>query len=1454
VWTYTPQLNCGSACQTVTTTNPAGDQTVYTFSLNQGLGAWATNINYYHGPSSGSPILTTQNQYTSLPTDPTLGNWAYTKLQSTTVTIPGPSGNLVKKTTYTYDQSLSYSYNGKTYTASRGQLQNVTEYGFNSSTPYRTTYFSYLNPDPAGTSSEVDWYTSRLDMVTDVSTYDGSGNKLAETKITYDDFPVTPVSTPVVQHDTTSANLNRGNPTTIQRLISGSNYAKTILHYDNTGQIVQISDPNTNNYSISYNDNFRYDSSPAQSPPSSLSWSGNPTNAYPTSITLPLVGAVNFAYFWGSGKQAFTIDPNSADSYSHFLDPGDRLTHSFLPATNGNRGWSFATYSANETQRDTYSAITDAAPSASCVSCVHNTQTLDSLARPSQSTLASDPDGPTYTVISYDSSGHANTVKNPYRTTSDPTYGVTTRSYDSLGRPTLITEADNSKVNLYYGAYVTGGGGISSQLCAPATSGNGYPMLQIDEAGKKKQTWADAFGRTIEVDEPDSTGTLSLATCYAFDPSGNLTRVDQQGGSAYSAQWRSRTFGYDSLSRLLSATEPESGTTTYAYDPNGNLLTKTNPTGGTPGAGTVTITGHEQSIPNCTAPQQNTSPQIICPRLYDYGDVYVTVNGFTASASYGQNSTTFTIATALAAALNGASSPVSASSSANVVTLTAKPSGSPTNYSLSTSVDWDSGDFSGSSFKGTPSGTTLTGGPGPSNQTVTVSYCYDALNRPTAKAYTYSPNTPPTCSGTPPTFPSPVATYLYDQTAFNGLTITNGIGRRTGMTDAAGSEAWSYDTQGNVLADRRTTNGVTKTTSATYNLDGSLATLTYPSGRVVTYATNAAGRSVSATDTANSINYAAGAHYSPFGSLASIQNGAGIVSTYIFNNRFQPCWLYTTTSTSLAWNSTTCTGTATAANILDLKLNLNPGSGDNGNVIAITNNRDNTRSQNFAYDSLNRLASAQTQTTGVTIPNPNCWGLTFGYDPWGNLLNSSTTGPTGCSEPLPLSVSGTASNQIGGYCYDAGGNLLDQGACPSGAHAYAYNAENELTSAGGVTYTYDGDGKRVQKSNGKLYWYGMGSDPLDETDLTGSIVNTSFHEYIFFGGQRIARRDYQNNVNYYFADHLGTSRVVASSSGTILDDSDFYPFGGERPVTSSSGNPYKFTGYERDSESGLDYASARHYSSSLGRFLSPDPVSGSPGNPQTWNRYAYVYNNPLNATDPSGMCSEEDGFSGCDDSSGFNGDCPVMVCADLGFGIAQDQATSNWYTYSYGGWTFGVGVSFGPDQFYPDDLSIMSQIMNNPGLAANWTHTFNNANGLVTDATVFVAQNALVVTGVGAGAFGVRGLGILQILGTASMAQPGGPSPSDDSLAYEKYWQRYAPDQVTPGTRRLDFMRQSGRTGRFENSRVIYDEFGRQSYRIDFTDHMRPEIHSDPHLHIYEYGPGYRSGRESIFDFFFEIE
>ncbi len=85
-----------------------------------------------------------------------------------------------------------------------------------------------------------------------------------------------------------------------------------------------------------------------------------------------------------------------------------------------------------------------------------------------------------------------------------------------------------------------------------------------------------------------------------------------------------------------------------------------------------------------------------------------------------------------------------------------------------------------------------------------------------------------------------------------------------------------------------------------------------------------------------------------------------------------------------------------------------------------------------------------------------------------------------------------------------------------------------------------------------------------------------------------------------------------------MEESDFLPYGTERVITDTLDNTYKFTGHERDAESGLDHTEYRKYASTTGRWLSPDSVRGNPSNPQTWNRYSYVAGNPTNFTDPHG--------------------------------------------------------------------------------------------------------------------------------------------------------------------------------------------------------------------------------------------
>ncbi len=171
--------------------------------------------------------------------------------------------------------------------------------------------------------------------------------------------------------------------------------------------------------------------------------------------------------------------------------------------------------------------------------------------------------------------------------------------------------------------------------------------------------------------------------------------------------------------------------------------------------------------------------------------------------------------------------------------------------------------------------------------------------------------------------------------------------------------------------------------------------------------------------------------------------------------------------------------------------------GDNGNAYQVVNNRDNTRNDIFTYDSLNRIASAQSNGTQ--------WGETFTIDAWGNLTNE--TGIAGKTYHESLNTTGVTNNRLTSFGYDAAGNMIS-----NGSTSYVYDAENRLIATSGYSYIYDGDGTRVEsvqraprrapvpaEPTGTLYRRGnFASHALSETDLAGNVQNT----YVFFNGQR----------------------------------------------------------------------------------------------------------------------------------------------------------------------------------------------------------------------------------------------------------------------------------------------------------------------------------------------------------------
>jgi len=215
-------------------------------------------------------------------------------------------------------------------------------------------------------------------------------------------------------------------------------------------------------------------------------------------------------------------------------------------------------------------------------------------------------------------------------------------------------------------------------------------------------------------------------------------------------------------------------------------------------------------------------------------------------------------------------------------------------------------------------------------------------------------------------------------------------------------------------------------------------------------------------------------------------------------------------------------------------------------------------------------------------------------------------------------------NDNQGYKYDSAGNVTKD----ASNKRFVYDAENKQRSFGtngsstnGGTYSYDGDGKRIKKIVG--------------TETTVFVYNAS--------GQLVAEytatAPTNPTISYLTSDTLGTPRINTDANGQVTARHDYMPFGeeifnfGGRNSQAGIDAKYqqndnirqKFTSKERDEESGLDYFEARYYSSSFGRFASIDPLmaSGNAVDPQTWNRYIYVSNNPLRYIDDNGLIKRD---------------------------------------------------------------------------------------------------------------------------------------------------------------------------------------------------------------------------------------
>ncbi|WP_083753182.1 SpvB/TcaC N-terminal domain-containing protein [Actinosynnema sp. ALI-1.44] len=522
-----------------------------------------------------------------------------------------------------------------------------------------------------------------------------------------------------------------------------------------------------------------------------------------------------------------------------------------------------------------------------------------------------------------------------------------------------------------------------------------------------------------------------------------------------------------------------------------------------------------------------------------------------------------------------------------------------------------------------------------------------------------------------PTFPANNVNYTYGAPG----AADNAASRITEIRDAAGTVTRGYGALGETTRETRTITAAggsprSYTTSWRYDAFNRVLQMTYPDSEVLTYDYDTGGQVSRATGIKNGVNYTylGRLDYDKFGQKVLQVAGNGVRTTYTYDQADRR--LATLKSA----------GESEFQNLAYTYDNI-------GNITKLTNNTAASKSaQTYGYDELYRLTSASGEYLGKDN-KPNRYTLTLGYDSIHNTTKKTqhhevtqTPGSVrpvsfspmqaGPIEPIedptnPASVqdkttydyaytygSGKphAPSMVGPItqAYDASGNLTDTVNTAAGGkrRQYVWDEENRLacnvdtattvaqTPAGcadaAVKYTYDAAGERVVKAGDGLSLYPNRS--YSERDGTG-------YKHIFVGVNRLSTKTVaasgaENAQSYYHADHLGSSGYVTDNQGNVTEHLEYMPFG-ETWVEEQAGQsstPYKFTGKELDTETGLYYHGARYYNPRTQLWASADPAlpefidgskaAGGITNPRNLATHTYAHNNPVKLTDPTGKAPQ----------------------------------------------------------------------------------------------------------------------------------------------------------------------------------------------------------------------------------------
>lgn len=451
--------------------------------------------------------------------------------------------------------------------------------------------------------------------------------------------------------------------------------------------------------------------------------------------------------------------------------------------------------------------------------------------------------------------------------------------------------------------------------------------------------------------------------------------------------------------------------------------------------------------------------------------------------------------------------------------------------------------------------------------------------------------------------------YAYDATASGN----KGVGRLTSVTEESGATAFVYDAQGRITTDTKTIQGRGYAVGYAYDVNGQVTQITLPSGRTVDFARAGDGLvsaiSTKATPSSSVESLASGVAYRPFGPLSGLTYGNGLTLTRTYDNND---WLGQTEVK------------ASGATRLDLTFARNA----NGQLTAITDNAASGRGAAYSYTDAGRLASAN-----------GPWGDdAYAYDAAGNRTSKART--IGGTTATEAAVIGGASNRVNQVqdgssatlrtlTYRTGGDLSQDAHAGAGpTYDYAYNARKRLVAvdkngADAAWYGYDFQGRRVWRTVfgtstvQSHYVFDQDGRLLAEHDgATGAVVR----EYVWLDDMPVAMVDASTGTAQTYFIHTGQidePLVMTDAAKAKVWDAYVEPYGAAQAFgTPSAGLDLRLPGQWLQAETGgLHQNWHRDYDPSLGRYIEVDPLGLEAGQ----NVFAYVDDDPLNATDPEGQ-------------------------------------------------------------------------------------------------------------------------------------------------------------------------------------------------------------------------------------------